>query len=231
MGILEGWWTIKWCVAVLVFLSVSPCIFSKQQGRDDYFIVNRSNENISFSFRTKEINYTGNYSYVDYYRNGEMIGRITILTQWQFNDQQYYESTRIVPYRNSHIDGVLSWNYSALVSIDRIKRLYIDPDNAENGEDIFRDIDGFTIKFITLNGKELFDNLIDEFIVYDEEGNIIMTLDDITENSFTEDYVVTSAYTDSNSENAGDTRLQDAIFITPEILEKKKKKYAGQPVQ
>jgi hypothetical protein len=119
----------------------------------------------------------------------------------------------IIPYRNSYFGGVRNLKYRVLIR----RYLIID------------------YKYTNLSGVDLFDYIVDEFIVYDMFGNIIMTLDDITEDHFREDYIdpYIEEYDDDflNTflfyyQNENETRTMSyGIFITQNIINAGRIKY------
>jgi hypothetical protein len=122
----------------------------------------------------------------------------------------------IIPYRSSYIDRVRNWRFRPLFGTDTY----------------------YNYKYIRLPGKELFDYIVDEFIVYDIFGNIIMTLDDITEDSFREELfdMFIDVYDDEFINdfqyeffNINETRYQIfyGIFITQDIINVGRIKYGN----
>jgi hypothetical protein len=65
---------------------------------------------------------------------------------------------------------------------------------------------------ILIGALEKFQRILNNFIVYDAEGNIILTMDDINENTFITYEVINIEY---------------VIKITPDIVEAGRMKYAG----
>jgi hypothetical protein len=65
---------------------------------------------------------------------------------------------------------------------------------------------------------DIFHYLVEVFIIYDAEGNVVMTLDDVTEDSLTINKMAPDFSTSS---------VQIKIVITPETVEAGRRKYAG----
>lgn len=233
---------LKYCLFVLILLSIPPCLFSKQQEVNHYHIINRSNENIRVRFRTREIFYQGDrYIYVNYYQNDEIIGRIVInyligTSRFRFGNQPsifderitHHEHSIIIPFENasfspSLIDGVLSLHYNTLIGVNINKLLIFDPENPDDST-AMRDRDGFIIRRETMSGMELFNMVFDEFVIYDMSDDVILTLSDIDKNTFSAGRVLSalgenlSEYLRSLSRDGYLHHWLYGIFITPEML-------------
>ena len=84
--------------------------------------------------------------------------------------------------------------------------------------------------YLELTGKQIFNMLLEEFIITDIDGNIIMLLEDLTEDLFFNDYVeeYIQEYTDdfydtfrykAMGNTIGSRFLTYGLFITSEIIE------------
>jgi hypothetical protein len=226
---------------VLIFV-VMVNAFSIPQPMQQYRLINVSNENVIVYFKTNENlkNVRTDDFLIDnyvFFNDGETVGRIDLHTNYELYNEILNQT---VPSRNSFINGVFSFKYINLIVISRVR--FFEYERDQTGNIINETFNGVTypkmrnIRFPQLTGKEIFDLLVEEFIIYDMFGNIIMTLDDITENSFTtgfvEDYI--EIYTEDfyntgryrfigNNQNLGFSPY--GLFITQEIIDEGRLKY------
>jgi hypothetical protein len=232
----------KYYLVIFIIIFTLPSLFAVPQQEKHYSLINISNEDLIINFKTKDIskNIRTNDYYGDYYEflnDGITIGGIGINTRYELFTEI---ENQIIPFKNSFINGVVSWKFIDLIVIRDV--IYFEYERDKEGNIVYEIRGVFTIpkrkniKYSELTGKEIFDLLVDKFIIYDMFGNIIMTLDDITEDSFstsfveghieiyTEDYYNTSRYRLIGN----DSNLREkpyGIFITPEIIKEGRTKY------
>jgi hypothetical protein len=235
----------KWCLLILITTITLPSAFSVPQQERSYSLVNISNEKIIINFKTKD--FLRNIDHIDgitpgfeYYNDGVNIGRIDSHSRHELYNE--FEN-QILPFRNTFIYGIFSWKYIDLIVISRA--LFFEYEKDQDGNVIYQTTGGVitprrkNVRFVELTGKEIFDIFVEEFIITDMSGNIIMTLDDITVNSFRKDYVedYIEEYTDDFYNtgryryigNNRDLRASPyGIFITDELINEGRRRYMGQ---
>ena len=228
-------------ILILYLIIVVQNTFAIPQPRFSYRIINMSNEDIVINFKTNENLRT--IDYFDYHVDGQNISRIASYSNVDLY-QEFYEV--LIPYNNRMVDGRIYWKYFDLIVIQRafIFRYIVD----ENNNILYITCNGIEfprmniIMNIELTGKEIFDLLVEDFTIYDLSGNLIMTLEDITEELFTQ--IETEDYLEEYPDNLEDyftypfvydiymrainnrsTFFPYGIFITPEIINEGRNRY------
>jgi hypothetical protein len=173
---------------VFITMIVFSHAFAVPQQERSYKLINLSNENIIIKFKTKD--FLKNISYYEFFNDDVNIGRIDSHSNYKLYNEI---DNQIIPFKNSYVNGEFSWKYIDLIVIKRV--LYFEYEKDQDGNIIFQTINEQAyprrknVRFCELTGKEIFDIFVEEFIIYDMFGNIIMTIDDITEEIFSTNYV------------------------------------------
>jgi hypothetical protein len=231
----------KWCLLILITVIALPSAFSAPEQQRSYTLINISNENILINFKTYD--FLKSIDYFEFYNDNVNIGIIDSNSGYELYNE--FEN-QILPFRNTFNNGVFSWKYIDLIVIERVFLFEYERD--QDGNVIYGTRDGViypirkNIRYVELTGKEIFDIFVEEFIITDMSGNIIMTLDDITVDSFkrayVEDYV--EEYTDDFYNtyryriigNNRDLRSSPyGIFITDELINEGRRRYMGQIIE
>jgi len=225
-------------VLLLIILFVPHCVFSKSQERMHYRIINVSNENIMLTITLKEhimeqslIAESGRISGRYIYETAENRDVIIYVTQERKN--------MIISHINTFINGRFYWKHHSIFERwGPFSNVY---ERDENFRLVGEVIDGEFIPNILfiyrdLTGKEIFNIFFEVFTISDMAGNIILTLEDITEDMFIYDYVeqyveeyVNDFYNTYRysivGNNIGSRFFTYGLFITSEIIEQGRMKH------
>ncbi|QQO09932.1 hypothetical protein [Breznakiella homolactica] len=217
-------------------LSASPI----QERSDFYYVVNISAEDLIITVKNKEILINWDIlagDHIDYYENGKIVDRLYI--DRDFRNGDYILKNHILPHNNRYIDGNFFWKYCYFFRrrtpeyIYEMNREQIVNTYGEDNADQFPQ--NVLFEYRKLYGNEIISIFIEEFIITDISGNLIMTLDDINEISFeanfaeahieeyTEDFYSLPRY--RNFGNDESLFLFYGIFITDKMIEKGRLKY------
>jgi len=194
---------LKLYIFFILFLCCLSSLFPSGQRIDKYYVVNKSDENIKVTVLYNEVmKQTG---VIDYYENGHYLGKIRI-TGGYARDLINYE----LPYFSGWINNRSNvfWNYISPIELyPGVRR--------ENIND-----------YIRVPDYEIFQLLLEQFIIRDMENNIIMTLDDISEDSFR---IVKNHY----APPLENSREEDifGLIITREILEEGRERYINHTIE
>jgi hypothetical protein len=162
--------------------------------KDEYIFFNESNYPIIVNVTYKDIVHEG--AVINYYENNKFINNIHIGYIGNFNKDIIPSKEKSTIFLTEPYYYIVfnQEKYSYMFGTPEEERLYLPGNNEEN----------------VLPPTTVFHCLIQEFTVCDIEGNLIMTLDDITDSSFT----IIDEY-------------NKLIILTQEIVETGKQKYAG----
>jgi hypothetical protein len=208
--------------------------------------VNNSNEDLLITVKNKEIIVSWDIlsgNHIDYYENGIIVDRLYI--DRGFRSGEYYLQNHFLPYNNRYIDGSFYWKYTIFFRRRTSEHIY------EYDRERFLEIWGeenegqfpqnTIFEYRKLNGSEILNIFIEEFIITDISGNIIMTLNDIKEVCFEENIVAThiEEYTEDfynlpryrNFGNNENHTILYGIFITDEILQEGRRKNIVQSIE
>jgi hypothetical protein len=175
-------------IIVLVFVPASFLFASRWYY--EYLIKNETEEDIFFIARLNNLLKERNYiEYIHHYEDGSEEHMALLPAPWPKKDI----NKRALPYTDM---------------LYRIRIIDIIPPlrlfNIEDGEFIF--IDGYDIMHI----------FFDEFIVYDGDGNIILTIDDLQRGVSFRPF-----------DETPETKYTGVLRVTEEMVESGRRKYAG----
>jgi hypothetical protein len=157
---------------------------------DKYGLVNETGSDILLTLKLKDIagQEGGGFKKIKYYRDNSYI------TTLELSFHSVYNKEPIPPASSyPHLWGFFQ--------IERNLHLFTPPEEIPEA-----------IPYI-----DVFHYLIEFFIIYDAEGNVVMTLNDVTEESLT----ITKM-----APHASNSSVQIKIVITPEIVRAGREKYA-----
>lgn len=192
---------IKKFLLILLLVSISTSLFAKSRdriGRRSYYIINMSNESILINYKIQDFLLTQNY--FDHFENNGQMTRIV---------PNFYD-IEIIPYKDT---SICENNLTHIFRIIRLETSYI-RDRFGRVEFLLMNQFSPHLDFNTrhFSGKEIFNYLLDEFVISDISGNIIMTLDDINENSFRWERLGDDIFINS-------TNIIYGLFITSDKLD------------
>jgi hypothetical protein len=230
-------------ITFLVIIT-SQNVFSNPQQEirsDFYYIVNNSDEDLLITVKYKNVikgwDILGGY-HIDYYENGIIVDRIYIPANFQNGD--YFLQNHFLPFNNRYIDGVFYWKYKYFfrrLTTETIYTLnrdeFINTFGEENKDQFPPNI---LFNYRKLSGNDVIKEFIEDIVITDVYGNIIIKLNDFDQNIFEENIVALhiEEYTNDfynlpryeNIGNEEDYTTMYGIFITNEIIQEGRNKYA-----
>jgi len=225
---------------LLIIISQNAFPSPQQQRSDFYYIVNNSEKDILITVKYKRITKSWDIlggDYIDYYKNGIIVDRIYIPNNYTNGD--YFLLNHLLPCNNQYIDGKFYWKYEyffrrltpeMIYTLNREK--FIKIWGEENKEQFPPNI---SFEYRKLSGYDIITEFIEDLVITDVSGNIIIKLNDINQHSFEENIVALhiEKYTDDfynlprykNSGNKENYTTMYGIFITDKIIQEGRKRY------
>ncbi|MDR2942258.1 MAG: hypothetical protein LBV17_06685 [Treponema sp.] len=189
-------------LAILAIFFISPCLFPSGS-QTKYYIENKSGEDIKLTGIYKDI-VKREWGF-PYYEDNIQVGVIRV-------SANTYDINMVIPAISNK-----SYHYYSIMAVDPVIIL-----EHEDGSRAFKQQVPFmqqigeakNIEYVHPPGHIVFHSFLEIFTIYDMDDNVIMTLDDIDENSF-------------EHSKMGDGNFSSTIYMTQERVEAGRKKHAG----